>query len=274
MVARDLATLKRVLERPAPAERRAQAVGRHAAERDRVGADERRQRAQRRRRRRRARRRDRAAPHAAGGGAAPAANHGSKCTWRTSSRRSSRWVFGVDAADELAVVEDRQRVVAVHALVARRVDLDPVVEAEQARDALAVPEERVERRRAASCRVPARGAAAARASAGEVARPARTSGRGVALDRDLHDLARARAARAARARRPPGANAREREVQAQVLLGRRAHRVQRALEVPAPELLRPSGSHGERSGSTRSSRSKRFWKCWREWTRARPVIHR
>ena len=54
--------------------------------------------------------------------------------------------LGVEAPDELAVVEDRQRVVAMGALMPRSVDLDPVVEAEQAPGALAVPQERVERR--------------------------------------------------------------------------------------------------------------------------------
>src|ERR1051326_6013439 len=51
----------------------------------------------------------------------------------------------VDAADQLAVVEERQAVIAVLALVARNVDLDPVEVAPQAMDALAVPEERIER---------------------------------------------------------------------------------------------------------------------------------
>src|SRR6058998_956388 len=52
--------------------------------------------------------------------------------------------FGVDPADQAAVVEDRQRVVAVHALGAGRVDLDAVVEAEQACHAVAIPQQRVE----------------------------------------------------------------------------------------------------------------------------------
>ena len=51
-----------------------------------------------------------------------------------------------ETADELAVVEDRQRVVAVDPPVARRVDLQPVVVAEQATRTVAVPEERVEGR--------------------------------------------------------------------------------------------------------------------------------
>jgi hypothetical protein len=54
--------------------------------------------------------------------------------------------LGVDAADQLAVVQDRQRVVAVHALMVGRVDLDPIVVAEQARHPLAKPHERIEGR--------------------------------------------------------------------------------------------------------------------------------
>src|SRR5262249_44539914 len=64
----------------------------------------------------------------------------------------------IHAADELAVVKDRQRVVPVDALGPRRVDLDPVAEAEQSLDALAVPEQGVEGReqgRAARRRPPA-----------------------------------------------------------------------------------------------------------------------
>src|SRR5207244_10436862 len=51
---------------------------------------------------------------------------------------------GGDAADEGAVMEDGQRVVAVHPLVPGRVDLDAVVEAEEARHPVAIPQERVE----------------------------------------------------------------------------------------------------------------------------------
>ena len=69
--------------------------------------------------------------------------------------------LGVDPADQLAGVEDRQRVVAVHALGAGRVDLDAIAEAEEPLDALAVPEERVERRqeRRAAGPLPAAGGA-------------------------------------------------------------------------------------------------------------------
>ena len=49
--------------------------------------------------------------------------------------------LGVEAADELAAMEDRQRVVAVHALRARGVDLDAVVESEQARHSVAMPQQ-------------------------------------------------------------------------------------------------------------------------------------
>jgi hypothetical protein len=52
--------------------------------------------------------------------------------------------LGVHAADQLAVVEDRQRVVAVHPLGPRRIDLDAVAESEQPLDALSVPEQGVE----------------------------------------------------------------------------------------------------------------------------------
>src|SRR5882724_12308388 len=55
--------------------------------------------------------------------------------------------LGVDATDEVAMMEDRQRVVAVHALGPGRVDLDAVIEAEQARRPVAVPEQRIARRR-------------------------------------------------------------------------------------------------------------------------------
>ncbi len=54
--------------------------------------------------------------------------------------------LGVYPADEMPVMEDRKCVVAVHALVARGVDLDPVVEAEETRHAVAIPEQGVERR--------------------------------------------------------------------------------------------------------------------------------
>jgi len=54
--------------------------------------------------------------------------------------------LGVHATHQLSLVENRQRVVPVHALVARRVDLDPVVVAEQPRHALAKPQQRIERR--------------------------------------------------------------------------------------------------------------------------------
>src|SRR2546428_3552241 len=52
--------------------------------------------------------------------------------------------LGVDAADEMTMVEDWQRVVAVHALGPGRVDLDAVVEAEQPRHPVAMPEQRIE----------------------------------------------------------------------------------------------------------------------------------
>jgi len=53
--------------------------------------------------------------------------------------------LGVHAADQVPVVEDRQRVVAVHPLRPWRVDLDPIGEAEEPGHAIAEPEQRVER---------------------------------------------------------------------------------------------------------------------------------
>ena len=53
--------------------------------------------------------------------------------------------LGVDPADEVAVVQDRERVVAVNALRSRRVHLDAVVEAEEPGDTIPIPEQRVER---------------------------------------------------------------------------------------------------------------------------------
>jgi len=49
--------------------------------------------------------------------------------------------LGVDAADQPAVVQDRQRVVAVHALGRRRVDLDAIGEAEEPGHTVAIPEQ-------------------------------------------------------------------------------------------------------------------------------------
>src|SRR6266849_11159002 len=54
--------------------------------------------------------------------------------------------LGVDTANEVAVMEDGQRVVAVHALVPGRIDLDAVVEPEETRHPVAIPQERVEGR--------------------------------------------------------------------------------------------------------------------------------
>ena len=52
----------------------------------------------------------------------------------------------VDPRPQRLVVQERQHVVAVHALRRRHVDLDPVVEAEQPRRPRALPDQRVERR--------------------------------------------------------------------------------------------------------------------------------
>src|SRR2546429_555716 len=47
--------------------------------------------------------------------------------------------LGIGAADEVPVMEDRQRVVAMHAPGARSVDLDAVVEPEEARNPVSMP---------------------------------------------------------------------------------------------------------------------------------------
>ena len=54
--------------------------------------------------------------------------------------------FGIDARRERVAVQERQHVVAVHALCCRRVDFDAVVEVENAPVAAAFPDQRIERR--------------------------------------------------------------------------------------------------------------------------------
>jgi hypothetical protein len=51
----------------------------------------------------------------------------------------------IDARDQRLVEQERQHVVAMAAIGGRRVDLDPVREAEHALGALATPHQRVER---------------------------------------------------------------------------------------------------------------------------------
>ena len=158
-------------------------------------------------------------------------------------------VLGVEPSDQEPVVEDRQGVIAVDALVAGCVDLDPVVEAEEPRGAVAVPEERVERREQRGA--PRREAApAGRGQRRQVLRkhqPPRASTRSVPggasagaarpviLDRDLDHLAGVEH-RPERLPTRPDLEAREGEVHAQVHLGRGSHRVEAAAQVPAQEL--------------------------------------
>src|SRR5262245_41823939 len=153
--------------------------------------------------------------------------------------------LGVDAADEMTLMEDRQRVVAVHALGPRGVDLDAVVEAEQASGAGAVPEQRIEGRekrrshRRGACPPGAR-------KRGEIAREDEPAPRRT-LDLDFRDLAALE--HDAKSPSPRARHeAREREVARQIQLGRGAHGVQRALEVPALELFRRHRLHPGRVG--------------------------
>ncbi len=153
--------------------------------------------------------------------------------------------LGVEAADQVTVVEDRQRVVAVHALRPRGVDLDAVVEAEQARDPIAVPEQRVEwgqERGAVRGGGQARGAAQRGEVAGEgEPAPAR------ALHRDLgHEALGDHPAQGDPAR--GGGAAGVGQVVSQVDLERGPHRVERPLDVPAEERVRGHRLDGPRAG--------------------------
>ena len=83
---------------------------------------------------------------------------GLKGRWMETRRKDDHVL--TDYTMDIPVVENGQHVVAVHALGRGNVDLDPVVEAEEPHDALAMPEQRVERReqrRAARGRAPAAG---------------------------------------------------------------------------------------------------------------------
>ena len=149
--------------------------------------------------------------------------------------------LGVHAADELTVVEDGQRVVAVHALGARRVDLDPVAEAEEPLRALAVPEERVER--GEQGRAARRGASPGGAPEGrQILREGEPPAAG-ALDLDLDDLAGLEEAPEGRPT-DAGPHAREGEVAREVRVGRPAHRVERPRDVPRPERVGREGLAG------------------------------
>src|SRR5262249_41652402 len=62
----------------------------------------------------------------------------------------------IDATDQLPVVKDRQRVVSVRAPVAGRIHLDGVAETEEAKRAVPMPQERVERGQQRRARGPVR----------------------------------------------------------------------------------------------------------------------
>ena len=142
-------------------------------------------------------------------------------------------------------MEDGQRVVAVHPLVPGRVDLDAVVEAEEARHPVAIPQERVEGREQGR---PARwrGRSPCPGEGGKVAREGEPAAR-PAFDLERRHLATLdhRAERGAARTRP---EAREGQVVGQVQLRRRAHGVQRALDVPALEVLGRDRRAAERVG--------------------------
>ena len=71
---------------------------------------------------------------------------GSRCTAWTSNRPAWRSAFRSSRADEPVAEQEWQDIVAVLALLGRRVDLDPVVEVEEPQRAGALPDERIERR--------------------------------------------------------------------------------------------------------------------------------
>ena len=146
---------------------------------------------------------------------------GSACAACTRSAPALAVGLEVHARDQPVAEQERQHVVAVHALGRGHVDLDPVAEAEQPLDARALPHQRVERarrararRRAAAAAPPDRGSAGARqpsTSTGHSS-PASTSSATRALARRRPAAGSSRAGRArwrrrARARRRAAARA-------------------------------------------------------------------
>ena len=71
---------------------------------------------------------------------------GSRCTAWTSNRADLAVGFQVEPGDELVAKQEGKDVVAVLALVDRRVNLDPVVEVEEPHCPGALPDEWIERR--------------------------------------------------------------------------------------------------------------------------------
>ena len=148
----------------------------------------------------------RASSAAVSGGAS-----GSACAACTRSAPACAVGLEVDPRDEPVAEQERQHVVAVHALGRRHVDLDPVAEAEQPLDARALPDQRVER---PDQRPRRRRAAARRAAGSRYAGPRQPStSTGSSSPASTSSATRARASATAQP-----------EVVAQVALGRHAER--------------------------------------------------
>ena len=195
------------------------------------------------------------APHEAVGGAVPLREPGLEVDGFYLEPPLGAVRLWIEPAHELTVVEDRQRVVAVDPLVARRVDLQRVVEAEQPARAVPVPEERVEGRQQGGARAGRRFGLRRRGRAS----PRRGRSGGRARPRpDLDDLARLEGA--AQDLSPLGGReAREGEVHSQVGLAGRPHGMQRLPQVPPPEPAGVKGSRATARAAPARHRSKRFW---------------
>ena len=170
-------------------------------------------------------------------------------------------VLQVGAADEAVAPQQRQHVVAVHALVLALVDLDHVPEAEHALEVGAVPDEVVEGREEHRGRQRATRLDVGRDEHGRLAvrdlEPAQLAG----LDERVGVRADARGA----ARQPPHLGDRA--------LGERAARLARRAASPSARTRRASASRrsGARGGTTRSGRSYRRWKFSRPAITSRPA---
>ena len=159
---------------------------------------------------------------------------GSRCTAWTSNRPRLAIGLQVEPGDELVAEQEGKDVIAVLALVDRRVNLDPVVEVEQPHRAGALPDERIERRQ--------------QRPRGDAARPARVAVKigEMGPARNLDRLENARLdQRLDRLSRIVGA---ETEIVAQVLPRGDAERLSRALDERALRVLlvRVSAGRGSR----------------------------
>ena len=149
----------------------------------------------------------------------------------------------VDARHQTVAQQERQHVVAVGPLVGRRVDLDPVAEAEQPLGARALPDQRVERRQQGARLDPAR----------QPGRRVELGGLRPALHRDRQQLAGLD--QLGQPRRHVGGV--QPEVVAQVAGGRDAQGAggERAAARAAPPRARVSAGRAPAWESTRSGRS-------------------